>query len=515
MAELALRVLILRRLLNIMNNSKKVILIIMDGFALSDEREASAIAQAKTPVIDNLLNNYPWASLKTSGIDVGLMAGQMGDSNVGHLNIGAGRVVWQLLPRIMQSIEEDRFYFQPLLIEVVKQAERQQQPLHIMGLMSDGGVHSHINEVNALLELVRRNGPVPVKIHMFLDGRDVPPRSAKSYLEKLEEWLKEYSFAEIASVSGRYYAMDRDQRWERTKAAVEALVNGQGQQAFSPSEAIQSSYNNEINDEFVLPTVIMHHNKVPVGTMNPGESVIFINFRADRARQITKALLERDINVIGMAEYEQGLTIPTIFPPIEITDTLGEVVSKSGLKQLRVAETEKYAHVTFFLNGGREEPYSGEERILVPSPKVATYDLQPEMSADEVTTKLLNKVKLEQPDLVVVNFANCDMVGHTGIMKAAIKAVEAVDRNIGRILNTVDTKQYSFVISADHGNAEQMQVDDRPHTAHTNNEVPCIIIDDRIARVQEHGRLADIAPTVLDLMGLAKPDVMTGVTLLK
>ncbi len=494
--------------------NKSVMLIILDGFAISSSEEYNAIAQAATPVIDSLLRKYPWASLKTSGVDVGLKAGQMGDSNVGHLNIGAGRVVWQMLPRILQSIEEDSFYNQQVLIEAINKAKAGQEDLHVMGLVSDGGVHSHILEIYAVLELVRRIGPVPVKIHAFLDGRDVPPQSAMSYINKVEAWIDEYTFAEIASVSGRYYAMDRDKRWKRTEKAVEALINGIGKTARSAGEAVEQAYLEEYTDEFIIPTVIIDENKQPIGRISTDESVIFINFRADRARQISKKLLESGRKVIGMAQYDQTLDMPVVFPPIAIKDTLGSVVSQAGLKQLRIAETEKYAHVTFFLNGGIEQQFAGEVRILVDSPKVATYDLKPEMSAYEVTDQLLEYVRAEEPDLVVLNFANCDMVGHTGIISAAIKAVEAVDENLGRILNTVDQARYSFVISADHGNAEQMQLNGKPFTSHTSNEVPCIVIDDQVSKVVQHGRLADIAPTVLQLMGLPKPELMTGKSLI-
>ena len=495
--------------------SKSAILMVLDGYALGEEYEYNAIALANTPTMDSLLESCPYAKLKTSGIDVGLMEGQMGDSNVGHLNIGAGRVVWQMLPRILQSIEEDSFFNQHILINAVKKAKENNQTLHVMGLASDGGVHSHIQEFYAVLELVRRNGPVPVKIHVFLDGRDVPPRSALQYIEKIEEWTKEYEFAEVATVSGRYYAMDRDKRWERTNKALDALLKGRGLEADSAAQAVENSYQEDTSDEFVVPTVIIDDKGEAKGKINANESAIFINFRADRARQISKKLLEYGVNVIGMAEYDESLNMPVIFPPIEIQDTLGSVVSEAGLKQLRVAETEKYAHVTFFFNGGKEEEFKGESRILVNSPKVATYDLQPEMSAPEVTEKLIEYVHKEQPALVVVNFANCDMVGHTGMLDATIKAVETVDSCVGKILKEVDHNKYCFVITADHGNADQLQIEGKTSTKHSRNDVPCIVVDDRVAEIEQFGRLADIAPTVLKLMGLPKPELMTGVSLVK
>lgn len=486
---------------------------ILDGFALGEDYEYNAIALAKTPIIDSLLEKYPYAKLKTCGIDVGLMQSQMGDSNVGHLNIGAGRVVWQMLPRILQSIEEDSFFNQHILINAVKKAQQNNEALHLMGLASDGGVHSHIQEFYAVLELVRRNGPVPVKMHLFLDGRDVPPKSALNYIEKIEQWISEYDFAEIATVSGRYYAMDRDKRWQRTNKALDALLKGRGLKAKSAAEAVEKSYQADTSDEFVLPTVVVKQDGEAKGKMAANETAIFINFRADRARQISKKLLEYGVNVIGMAEYDESLNMPIIFPPIEIKDTLGSVVSAAGLKQLRVAETEKYAHVTFFFNGGKEEEFTGEHRILVNSPKVATYDLQPEMSAPEVTKKLIEYVQKEEPALVVVNFANCDMVGHTGILEATIKAVETVDSCVGEILKAIDHTKYSFVISADHGNADQLQIDGKISTKHSRNDVPCIIIDNRVTEVEQFGRLADIAPTVLKLMGLPQPKLMTGSSL--
>ena len=493
--------------------SKKALLVIMDGFGMTQDPAVSAIAQANTPNLDDLMVTYPTTTLKTSGVDVGLMAGQMGDSNVGHLNIGAGRIIWQMLPRIMQSIADESFYTEPVLINAVQKARVNSETLHIMGLVSDGGVHSHIIEIKALLELVKRQGPVPVAIHAFLDGRDVPPQSAKQYIGQVEQWCAEYPFAHLATVSGRFYAMDRDQRWARTDLAVQALMRGQGVEANSGLEALDASYAKAINDEFVLPTVIKAQNR-PVAMMAPGETVIYINFRADRARQLSAKLLEQGVTVIGMAQYDAALQMPVVFPPQPIHDTLGEVISKAGLKQVRAAETEKYAHVTFFFNGGREVSWPGEDRILVPSPQIATYDLQPEMSATEVTARLLDKLACDKPALTVVNFANCDMVGHTGIMTAAIKAVETVDRCVGEIVNTLDLNEYAIVITADHGNAEQMGTPEKPYTAHTLNEVPCIIVDSDVVSLHKGGRLADIAPTLLDLMGIPQPEAMTGRSLI-
>lgn len=493
-----------------------VALVIMDGFALADPGCANAVYLAKTPHLDEYFMRYPWARLACSGSDVGLMPGQMGDSNVGHLNIGAGRVVLQTLPRIMRSIESGEFFENRVLISAVKHARRHNTALHLMGLLSDGGVHSHIAEVYALLELAERYGPVPVYIHAFLDGRDVPPQSAISYLKELEQRLEAYPRAQLASLAGRYYAMDRDKRWERTDKALAVLLKGHGASAEDALQAIERSYAAGITDEFVEPTVIMQDNGEPVGIMRPGDAVIFFNFRADRARQLSYRLVEQgDVYLVGMVEYDDQLDIPAAFLPQQIINTLGEVVSQSGLRQLRIAETEKYAHVTFFFNGGREEPFPGEERILVPSPKVATYDLKPEMSAFEVTERAIDKLKSGSHELLVLNYANCDMVGHTGRLPAAVAAVEAVDACLGKLVAAVRQLDGSAVITADHGNAEQMyDSEQKPHTTHTSNQVPCIVIADNIDRVRASGRLADVAPTVLELMGVPQPAEMTGTSLI-
>ncbi|MBI2874440.1 MAG: 2,3-bisphosphoglycerate-independent phosphoglycerate mutase [Firmicutes bacterium] len=522
-----------------------VALIVLDGWGQGQGVRGNAVAAAPTPNLDRLFSKYPSCRLCTDGESVGQMAGQMGDSNVGHLNLGAGRIVFQDLPRIHRAVASDDFQENPVFLEAIERARARGSSLHLMGLVSDGGVHSHLNHLVALLELAARKGlragegpqtgegPDRVFIHAFLDGRDVPPSSGKGYLERLEREAERIGAGRTATVMGRYYAMDRDRRWNRTERAFRALVHGEGKAAAGALEAIRVSYAASQTDEFVEPWVVAIRGSDdageirPEGTIRPGDSVIFFNFRADRARQITRALtdpdfkeFERGIDLTGlyfacMTEYDEKFGLPVAFPPIQIRQTLGEVVSRAGFRQLRIAETEKYAHVTYFFNGGREEVYPGEDRILVPSPKVSTYDQQPEMSAPEVTRRVLSELDRGIHRLVVLNFANLDMVGHTGDFEAARKAVETVDRCVGEVTGRIIAAGGVCIVTADHGNAEQM-VDPEtgePHTAHTCNPVACIVTLEG-ARLRTQGILADIAPTVLKLLELPVPSEMTGEALL-
>lgn len=497
-------------------------LLIMDGFGLGGSGENNAIYRAKTPNLDKLMKNYPNTRLLASGEDVGLPDGQMGNSEVGHLNIGAGRVVYQDLSRISNAIEDGSFFENTVLLDAIKNAKDNDKALHIMGLVSDGGVHSHDTHIYALLKLAHDHGLKKVYINAFLDGRDTPPRSATGYLKELEAKTKEIC-GEIVFISGRYYAMDRDKRWDRVEKAYDAMSLGIGREADSVSDAIQEAYYAGENDEFVIPTIIKN---VPI---QDGDSVIFANFRPDRARELTRAFVDPDFDgferkktyshlcFICMTEYDA--TMPNVelaYPPENIHETLGEYAASKGLRQLRIAETEKYAHVTFFFNGGVEQPNKNEDRILIPSPKVATYDLQPEMSAYEVLDNVLEEIDSEKYDLIILNFANCDMVGHTGIMEAAIKAVETVDTCVGRIAEKILSVGGQLLVTADHGNAENM-VDSGGHpvTAHSTNPVPLILVRDHAPGLKDGGRLCDIAPTILDLMRLKKPAEMTGISLLK
>lgn len=500
---------------------KPVTLIIMDGFGESDEAEGNAIAAARTPNIDRLKSSYPFTTIGAAGLDVGLPPGQMGNSEVGHLNLGAGRIVYQDYTRINLAIEEGTFFSNPILAEAADLARRKGGTLHLMGLLSDGGVHSHQAHLYALLRLARDKGLARVRIHAILDGRDVPPRSALGYFRELEEVIGSLGLGKVATVAGRYYSMDRDRRWERTELAYRAMTSGEGLRASDPAEAVRAAYDRGEDDEFVRPTVVD-----PDGLVRDGDSLIFFNFRPDRARQITKAFLlpdfcefdrrKVDVHFVCMTQYQESIEAAIAFPADHLTDTLGEVVSRAGLRQLRIAETEKYAHVTFFFNGGREVPSPGEERLLIPSPKVATYDRKPEMSAFEVTDAVVEKIREGAYDLIVLNYANSDMVGHTGIFEAAVKAVEAVDECVGRIVSEVLARGGAVLLTADHGNAEQME--DRKtgqhHTAHTTNRVPFVLIDGKRPRLRDDGILADVAPTVLDLLGLPAPAAMTGRSLI-
>lgn len=500
---------------------KPTALIILDGFGLSDAVKGNATKAAKTPTMDWLKNNAPQAHLSASGESVGLMDGQMGDSNVGHLNIGAGRIVYQDVVRISKSIRDGDFFTNPTLVASMEHAKKSGGALHLMGLVSPGGVHSHTDHLYALVQMAKDYGLNRVFIHAFLDGRDVPPSSAHEYLADLEAELDRVGVGEIATISGRYYAMDRDKRWERVEKAYLALI-GQGRTATSSASAIQEAYALGETDEFVIPTVLTMNGKAR-GPIMDGDSVFFFNFRADRAREISWALVndtfdgfERgkklDIFYATMTQYDVELDVPFAFEPQDLRNTLGEYLSGLGRSQLRIAETEKYAHVTFFFNGGVEKPNPGEERILVPSPGVPTYDLKPQMSAPEVTKRVVAEVNKGTFDLIVLNYANCDMVGHTGVFEAAVAAVEAVDTGLGKVLEAMKNQGGMAIIAADHGNCEQM-VDPEsaePYTAHTTNLVPVWLFNAPANYSLKPGILADLAPSLLDLMNIPKPVEMTG-----
>ncbi|KAF1086142.1 2,3-bisphosphoglycerate-independent phosphoglycerate mutase [Sporotomaculum syntrophicum] len=510
-------------------NKRPLVLFILDGWGLSENHQGNAIALACKPIMDKLLAQYPHTWLGTSGEDVGLPEGQMGNSEVGHLNIGAGRVVYQELTRISKAIRERTFYDNPVLLEAVDKVRERQSALHLMGLLSDGGVHSHIEHLYALLELARDQGLSRVFVHAFLDGRDVPPANAREYIIPLTERMKKIETGQVATVMGRYYAMDRDRRWERTQSAYLAMVLGEGYQAPSALEALEQAYGRGETDEFVKPTVIVDEQGQPVGRVDNGDAIIFYNFRPDRARQITRAFVDIDfdgferpadrpvVHYVCMTQYDKTIEAPVAFRPQTLINTLGEVLSYHKLKQLRLAETEKYAHVTFFFNGGVEKPNEGEDRILVPSPSVATYDLQPDMSAEQVTNVLLDKINEQIYDVIIVNYANPDMVGHTGILSAAIKAIETVDRCIGRGVQAVQQAGGIALITADHGNAENMVAQNgEPFTAHTTDPVPLILVSEEHKNAKlRPGRLEDLAPTVLQLLNIAKPPEMTGHSLLE
>jgi len=511
-------------------SKKTTVLMILDGFGLNEKTEGNAIKQANTPVLDGLMEKYPFVKGYASGLDVGLPAGQMGNSEVGHLNMGAGRVVYQELTRITKSIEDGDFFENPDLLAAVEHCKRNNSALHLYGLLSDGGVHSHNTHLYALLQLAKRNELEKVYVHVFLDGRDTPPASGADYTAELQEKMREIGIGEIATVIGRYYVMDRDKRWERVEEAYNTMVLGRGVTATDPVKAIRDSYEAGKTDEFVLPTVIVREDGMAVGKISDHDAVIFYNFRPDRAREITRSLCDadfdgfnrekapQDLKYICFTEYD--VTIPNkevAFKPQKLTNTLGEYLSAKGLKQLRTAETEKYAHVTFFFNGGVEAPNPNEDRWLVPSPKVATYDLKPEMSAVEVTDGLVKAIRSAEYDFIIVNYANPDMVGHTGIMEAAIKAVETVDACVGRVVDALVETGGQMFLCADHGNSDQL-IDyetGEPFTAHTTNPVPFILVNytDGIG-LKEGGKLADIAPTLLEMMGIEQPAEMTGISLL-
>lgn len=511
------------------NMSKKpTVLMILDGYGLNENEAGNAVAEGKTPVMDRLMAECPFVKGNASGMAVGLPDGQMGNSEVGHLNMGAGRIVYQDLTKITKAIKDGDFFENKALLAACENAKKNDSALHMYGLVSDGGVHSHNTHIYGLLELAKRQGLKKVYVHCFLDGRDTPPASGKEYVEELAAKMEEIGVGEVATVMGRYYAMDRDNRWERVEKAYRAMVYGEGEKALSGPEGIQNSYDKDTTDEFVLPTVVMKDG-APVATIKDNDSVIFFNFRPDRAREITRTFCddgftgferEKRIETTYVCFTEYDVTIPNkqvAFVKEEITNTFGEFLAKNGLKQARIAETEKYAHVTFFFNGGVEEPNEGEDRILVNSPKVATYDLKPEMSAYEVCGKLVEAVKSGNYDVIIINFANPDMVGHTGVEAAAIKAIEAVDECVGKTVDAVKKAGGQMFICADHGNAEQL-IDDEtgePFTAHTTNPVPFILVNaDPSYKLREGGCLADIAPTLIEMMGLTKPEEMTGRSLI-
>lgn len=501
-------------------------LIIMDGYGLAEPGPGNAIAAARTPRLDALFEKFAHTRLMASGEAVGLPDGQMGNSEVGHLNIGAGRVVYQELTRIDKAIEDGTFFENEVLDAAVDSAVADDRAVHFMGLLSDGGVHSHLEHLYALVRLAKRRGAERVYVHCFLDGRDVPPDSGLGFIDELEEFLEAEGVGSIATVMGRYYAMDRDNRWERVERAWRALVLGEGVDAQGAHAAVSASYEDDVTDEFVAPTVI-ERDGVPIATVHDGDSVIFFNFRPDRAREITRAFVDPgftgferpevpEVHFVCLTEYDPSIPAPVAFSKDLPSCVLADVLASAGLRQLHIAETEKYAHVTFFLNGGVETPKEGEERVLVPSPKVATYDLQPEMSAYGVTDELVRAIDNDRSDVYIVNYANCDMVGHTGVFDAAVAAVEAVDTSVGRVVEAIRLQGGTTVLTADHGNAEQMLESDgrRPFTAHTPADVPLLVVDDRVRDLLDGGILADVAPTLLGLLDIETPEEWTGRSLL-
>ena len=499
-------------------------LIILDGFGCREETKGNAIAAARTPHLDHLMASCPHTRIGASGMDVGLPDGQMGNSEVGHTNIGAGRIVYQELTRITKSFDEGEALGNPALTAAMENARRPGQALHLMGLLSDGGVHSHIRHLYGLMEMARRFAVERVYLHCFMDGRDVPPTSGTEFIAALQQKIKELGLGQIATVSGRYYAMDRDNRWERVKLAYDAIVNGEGNKDPDPVAVMQKSYGAGVTDEFIVPTVVTEGAGIKAG-----DSVIFFNFRPDRARELTRALVDPDfagferekgffpLTYICMTQYDATMpNVEVAYRPESLANTLGEYLSRLGKTQLRIAETEKYAHVTFFFNGGVEAPYEGEDRVLIPSPKVATYDLQPEMSAYAVTDEAVRRIESGRYDVIILNYANCDMVGHTGVFEAAVKAVEAVDTCLGRLLAALEKAGGRAFLTADHGNADQMADENgAPFTAHTTNPVPFVAIGFGDVTLRSGGRLADIAPTMLQAMGLPQPEEMTGRSLLE
>lgn len=507
-------------------------LLILDGFGYRKEKEGNAIKTDGVANIKALWDSYPHTLLQASGMDVGLPAGQMGNSEVGHLNIGAGRIVYQEFTRISKSIDDGEFFQNPAFLGAVENCKKHDSALHLMGLCSDGGVHSHLTHLYALVKLAKDHGLTKVFVHCFMDGRDVPPTSGKGYVEQVDAKLKELGVGRIATVMGRYYAMDRDNRFERVEKAYAALTYGEGLTASSAAEAMQQSYDAGVTDEFVVPTVVLTDGK-PTATIQAQDSVIFYNFRPDRAREISRAYIFESFDgferkngffplyYVSMTQYDKTFEghLQIAFKPQSMHNTLGEYLAKMGKTQLRIAETEKYAHVTFFFNGGVEAPNKGEDRALIASPKVATYDLKPEMSAYEVTDEAVRRIESGKYDVMILNFANCDMVGHTGVMDAAVAAVHAVDSCVRMVVEAIQKTGGRCIITADHGNAEYMWDEKAqvPFTAHTTNPVPCILVDDsrKSVELREGGRLCDLAPTLLDLMELPVPQEMTGKTLIK
>ena len=498
-------------------------LIILDGFGYNPGEYGNAVKTANTPNLDRLFAEYPHTLIGASGMDVGLPDGQMGNSEVGHTNIGAGRIVYQELTRITKSIRDGDFFQNEALLGAMENCKKNGSALHLMGLVSDGGVHSHNQHLYGLLELAKKAGLSEVYVHCFMDGRDVPPSSGRDYLAELEAKMAEIGVGRIATVMGRYYAMDRDNRWERVEKAYAAMVYGEGNQNPSAEDTMEKSYADDVTDEFVIPTVCAKG-----ATIKANDSVVFFNFRPDRAREITRTLVDEafegfqrkngffPLYFVCMTQYD--VTMPNVhvaFKPESLTNTFGEYISNKGLTQLRIAETEKYAHVTFFFNGGVEKSYQGEDRALIPSPKVATYDLKPEMSAYEVTEELLGRIESDKYDVIICNYANCDMVGHTGVFEAAVKAVEAVDACVGKVVSAILAKGGAVLITADHGNADKMYEEDgSPFTAHTTNPVPFLVAG-YPCELREGGRLADIAPTMLKVLGLEQPPEITGESIIR
>jgi len=510
-------------------SSKRVVLLVLDGWGINTNKQGNAIASAKTPVYTRLMSDYPHAALQASGEAVGLPEGQMGNSEVGHLNLGAGRIVYQDSTRISKAIRDGEFFQNPVLISALETVKQSGANLHLMGLLSDGGVHSRMDHIFAMFDLVKARGITNVFFHAFLDGRDTPPSSALQYITQLEDYLAKIGIGRIASVSGRYYSMDRDKRWERVQKAYEAIVMGEGIRKYSALEAIHQSYEHNKTDEFVLPTALLDpRTNKHIATIQNNDAVIFCNFRSDRAREITRALTDPEFqgfkrlkvpilsSFVCLTTYDEVFGLPVAFGPMRLTHILGAVLNANGIRQLRIAETEKFAHVTFFFNGGEERPFSLEERVLVPSTRdVPTYDKKPEMSAREITDKLVEHITSRQYGFILVNYANPDMVGHTGVIDAAVKAVEVIDECLGRVLTAAREEGMVVVITADHGNVEIMldSSTGQPLTAHTTDPVPFIIVQKNV-QLRDAGILADVAPTVLDLMGIDIPSEMTGKSLI-
>lgn len=504
-------------------SKKPVALIIMDGFGYNPDTYGNAIAAARTPNLDKYFAQEPNTIIGASGLCVGLPDGQMGNSEVGHTNIGAGRIVYQMLVKISKSIEDGDFFENPALVHSMENAKNHNSALHVMGLLSPGGVHSHMSHLYGIAEMAKKFGLEKVYVHAFLDGRDVPPSSAADFMQEAVEKLNQIGVGKIATIAGRFYAMDRDNAWDRVEKAYTALVYGEGVQESDPVQAIKNSYTNGVTDEFMLPTIVDKN-----GMIHENDSVIFMNFRPDRARQITRAFVDDaftgferkngrfPVHFVCMAQYDATMpNVEVAFPPEELTMTLGEYLAKQGKTQLRIAETQKYAHVTFFFNGGEEKQFEGEDRILIKSPDVETFDMKPEMSAYEVTDAVLEAIESDKYDVIILNYANCDMVGHTGIFDAAVQAVEAVDTCVGKMVDAILAKGGCALITADHGNADKMyEPDGSPFTAHTTNPVPCILVGDGAHTMREGGVLADLSPTILQLLELPQPAEMTGKSLI-
>jgi 2,3-bisphosphoglycerate-independent phosphoglycerate mutase len=505
--------------------NKKVLLMILDGWGLAKNKAVSAIDKAKTPFVSSLYGKYANSKLEASGLAVGLPEGQMGNSEVGHMNIGAGRVVYQDLVRINKAVQEKELDSNPVLGDAFDYAKKNNKNIHLIGLVSDGGVHSHIEHLKGLLSIANRKGVKNIFVHAFTDGRDTDPKSGLPFIKDLQSHLQKTT-GKLASVVGRYFAMDRDKRWERVKLAYDVLVKGEGEKTTDALSAIQKSYDNNVTDEFIKPIVVTENGK-PIATIAEGDVVLCFNFRTDRGRQITQALTQQDFPEQGMKKlklyyvtltnYDDSFTdVKTIFDKDNLEKTLGEVIADAGKKQIRIAETEKYPHVTFFFSGGREEAFEGESRILCPSPKVATYDLKPEMSANEIKDKIIVELNKKEVDFICLNFANPDMVGHTGVFEAAVKACETVDHCAQKVTEAAVANGYSVIIIADHGNADMMINDDgTPNTAHTTNLVPCILVDDQYKGKLKDGKLGDLAPTILTMMGIPLPAQMTGNVLIE